>query len=149
VAPMREKYEALIAKPELIELQLQAGAEKARAIAAPLMKELRHAVGLRNLGDMSSTAKKTIDKKAIPVFKQYRENDGKFYFKFLNAHGDILLQSHAFDTPKDAGKYIADLKAGTFTVEDLNAIVGAGKDLQVNDVVAALKELHNAAEEKH
>ncbi len=149
VAPMREKYDALIAKPELIEMQLQAGAEKARAVAVPLMKELRHAVGLRNLSDTAATTKKLVDKKALPVFKQYRENDGKFYFKFFNGHGDLLLQSHAFDTPKNAGQYIADLKAGAYTAGDLNAIAGASEELQTNDIVAALKELQAAAEEKH
>lgn len=139
VAPMREKYEALIAKPELIEQQLQAGAEKARAIAAPLMKELRYAVGLRSLSDTVSKEKIVTTKKALPVFKQYRENDGKFYFKFLNGHGDLLLQSQAFDTPKDAGKYIADLKTGAFVDESV----------QTEDIKAALQELHAAAEEKH
>lgn len=138
VAPMREKYEALIAKPELIEQQLQAGAEKARAIAAPLLKELRHAVGLRSLSDTVSKEKTVATKKALPVFKQYRENDGKFYFKFFNAHGDLLLQSQAFDTPKDAGKYIADLKAG----------LAVDESAQAEDVKTALQELRTASEEK-
>lgn len=138
VAPMREKYEVLIAKPDLIEQQLQHGAEKARAIAAPLLQELRYAVGLRNLGDTASKEKTVTAKKALPVFKQYRENDGKFYFKFLNAHGDLLLQSHAFDTPKDAGKYIADLKAGLAVVQSIHA----------ENIQAALQELRAASEEK-
>ena len=138
VAPMREKYEVLIAKPDLIEQQLQHGAEKARAIAAPLLQELRYAVGLRNLGDTASKEKTVTAKKALPVFKQYRENDGKFYFKFLNAHGDLLLQSHAFDTPKDAGKYIADLKAGLAVVQGIHA----------ENIQAALQELRAASEEK-
>ncbi|MGH8051559.1 MAG: tryptophan--tRNA ligase [Arenimonas sp.] len=149
VAPMREKYEALMAKPELIEQQLQAGAEKARAIAAPLLKELRYAVGLRNLGDTASKEKSVVAKKALPVFKQYRENDGKFYFKFLNAHGDLLLQSHAFETPKDAGKYIADLKAGVLALSDLKAILDIHDAVRADEIQAALEELRAAADEKH
>lgn len=143
VAPMREKYEALIAKPELIEQQLQAGAEKARAIAAPLMKELRYAVGLRNLGDTGSKGKTVVVKKALPVFKQYRESDGKFYFKFLNTNGDLLLQSHAFDTPKDAGKYISDLKAGSKT--DFETAMNFGNGINASDIESALSILRAAS----
>ncbi|MEO8000495.1 MAG: tryptophan--tRNA ligase [Arenimonas sp.] len=150
VAPMREKYEALMAKPELIEQQLQAGGEKARAVAAPLMMELRQAVGLRNLSEKSSSDKKPAVKKALPMFKQYRENDGKFYFKFLNAHGDPLLQSRAFDTPKEAGECIGELKVDSITatrVNIINEFLVAGCDL--SDVEAALKELRAAVQEKH
>jgi tryptophanyl-tRNA synthetase len=139
VAPMREKYEALIAKPELIEQQLQAGAEKTRAIAAPLMKELRYAVGLRDLRDTAPKEKKVAAKKALPVFKQYRDNDGKFYFKFLSANGDLLLQSNAFDTPMDAGKYIAGLKAGSVT--NFETVMNSGNSVKASDIESALSEL--------
>src|SRR4051812_40400656 len=47
IAPMREKYDALVGEPGEIERTLQRGAEKARALAAPLMAELKAAVGLR------------------------------------------------------------------------------------------------------
>ncbi|MCX7557926.1 tryptophan--tRNA ligase, partial [Xanthomonadaceae bacterium JHOS43] len=47
IAPLRERYETLIARPADIEDVLQAGAAKARAIAAPLLEELHEAVGLR------------------------------------------------------------------------------------------------------
>ena len=144
VAPMREKYETLIAQPKLIELQLQTGAEKARAIAVPLMKELRHAVGLRNLGDTASADKVNAVKKTLPIFKQYRENDGKFYFKLLNANGDLLLQSQAFETPKDAGKYIADFKAGVITPSELNKAVSFSDDVDASDIEKALSELRAA-----
>ncbi|MEO7477897.1 MAG: tryptophan--tRNA ligase, partial [Lysobacteraceae bacterium] len=50
IAPLRERYEALIAEPARIEQQLRHGAEKARAIAKPLLLELREAIGLRDLG---------------------------------------------------------------------------------------------------
>ncbi|AVS89470.1 tryptophan--tRNA ligase, partial [Paracidovorax avenae] len=49
VGPMRERYDALIADPGRIEDILLAGAEKARAEAGPLLRDLRHAVGLRSL----------------------------------------------------------------------------------------------------
>jgi tryptophanyl-tRNA synthetase len=49
VAPMRKRYEELVANPARIEQQLREGAARARAIAIPFLGELRHAVGLRNL----------------------------------------------------------------------------------------------------
>src|SRR5262249_30735398 len=48
VAPMREKYEALMASPGQMEDILLAGAAKARTIAGPLVETLREAVGLRS-----------------------------------------------------------------------------------------------------
>ncbi len=48
IAPLRERYETLIAKPGEIEELLLVGAKKARVIAAPLLAELRAAVGLRS-----------------------------------------------------------------------------------------------------
>lgn len=148
VAPMREKYEALIAKPELIEQQLQAGAEKARAIAAPLMKELRYAVGLRNLGDIGSVNKVNAVKKTLPIFKQYRESDGKFYFKFLNANGDLLLQSHAFNTPKEAGECIAELKVASNTTTNMNIFASMFHGFNMQEIMDAFKALHHAEAEK-
>ena len=42
----REKYEELMNNPEYIEKILQEGAEKARAISAPFLQQIREAVGL-------------------------------------------------------------------------------------------------------
>ena len=50
ITPARERYEALLNAPEHIEEQLQEGAEKARAISIPFMKELRKAVGIARIG---------------------------------------------------------------------------------------------------
>src|SRR5690606_38581933 len=111
VGPMREQYEALISNPASIEQTLLAGAERARQVATPFMRELRAAVGLRSLvqADAPQKAAKTA-KAQLPSFKQYRESDGKFYFKLLAADGRLLLQSQAFDAPKDAGAAIAQLR---------------------------------------
>ncbi len=49
IAPARERYEALLEAPEHIEAELQAGAEKARAISVPFMQELRKAVGIAKI----------------------------------------------------------------------------------------------------
>lgn len=50
LAEARQRYEDLLAKPEEIEAVLQAGAAKARARAAPLLAQVRRAVGLYPLG---------------------------------------------------------------------------------------------------
>lgn len=49
IIPARERYEALIQEPMHIEQQLQEGAEKARAISAPFLLELRKAVGISKI----------------------------------------------------------------------------------------------------
>jgi len=111
VAPLRERYEALMNDPAQIERILLIGAEKARKLSRPLMAELRHAVGLRNLasGRDKGGARKAA-KVARPSFKQYRERDGLFYFKLLDAHGTALLQSRGFASPQEAGRAIAALQ---------------------------------------
>ena len=112
LAPMRERYEALMAKPADIEATLQAGAAKARALATPLLRELRAAVGLRPLtAAMAEAPKGKAAKAAQPSFKQYREADGRFYFKLVHADGRVLVQSEGHASPKDAGQLIARLKA--------------------------------------
>ncbi len=115
IAPMREQYQELIHNPAKLDQILLAGADKARQMATPFIKELRHAVGLRALssGSCTSTGKDT--KVALPSFKQYREKDGQFYFKLLDAQGQLLLQSLGFASPKDAGQTIARLQTEGLT----------------------------------
>lgn len=112
VAPMRERYDALVNDPAQIEKILLAGAEKARALSRPFMAELRHAVGLRNLASAGTrTARPKAAKAARPAFKQYREKDGLFYFKLLDENGTQLLQSRGFASPQEAGRAIGSLRA--------------------------------------
>ena len=49
IIPARERYDALMQEPDHIEQQLQEGAEKARAISAPFLLELRKAVGISKI----------------------------------------------------------------------------------------------------
>jgi tryptophanyl-tRNA synthetase len=111
IAPMREHYQSLIDNPAQMDKILLSGADKARQLATPFMRELRHAVGLRALssGASSNAVKET--KTALPSFKQYREKDGLFYFKFVDAKGGVLLQSEGFASPKEAGQAMARLQA--------------------------------------
>ena len=50
IAPAREVYESLITNPERVETELRQGAERARALAAPYLAEIRQAIGIRPLG---------------------------------------------------------------------------------------------------
>ena len=110
VAPMRARYDELIAKPVEIEAILREGALKARKVATPLLEALRHAVGLRDLRmqDVAKAGAKA--KPALPQFKQYREKDGRFHFKLLAADGTELMQSIGHASPRDAGERMAALR---------------------------------------
>ncbi len=50
LAPMRERYDHLLANPGEIEEILQEGARKAREVAVPLMQEVRRSVGIATAG---------------------------------------------------------------------------------------------------
>ncbi|MCL2656380.1 MAG: tryptophan--tRNA ligase [Betaproteobacteria bacterium] len=112
IAPLRERYEALIADPAKIETILQEGARKARALATPLLAELRQAVGLRPMLAPPVAATQAKEKSAAQhaLFKQYRESDGRFYFKLTDAQGRILLQSTGFEQGREAGQWVGRLK---------------------------------------
>lgn len=116
VGPMRERYEAFMAEPGKIEDILRAGSEKARKIATPLLAQLREAVGIRSLRlpahAQAEEKAATPVKVALAVFKQYRENDGLFYFKLVadNGKGAVLLQSKGFAGGRDAGERVALFK---------------------------------------
>jgi tryptophanyl-tRNA synthetase len=113
IAPMRARYVELMARPDRIEDILQAGAAKARAVGRPLLDELRQAVGLRRItaADAGGTAPAKAKAEALAAFKQYREADGRFYFKLVAADGTLLLQSTGFDNGRDAGAWVKRLKA--------------------------------------
>ena len=143
VAPMRAKYEELINNPAKVDALLLMGAAKARDIATPFIKELRHAVGLRalaNVGTAKVGAKQA--RAASPSFKQYREQDGQFYFKLVDPQGKVLLQSTGFTSPKDAGTAIARLQQNTqLAISELGAQLVVGEDASMDLVLAAIESL--------
>ena len=109
---MRARYQHLMEHPQEVEAMLLQGAIKARAVATPFMARLRQAVGLRSLAAQSTSGSTKAAKTASAAFKQYREADGQFYFKLLDAKGALLLQSTGFANPKGAAQVMAQLKAG-------------------------------------
>ncbi len=115
LAPLRKRYEALMARPDEIEQILHQGAAKARALASPLLAQLRAAVGLRTLQSPGSSKlgkqAKKVNKPAR--FVTFREKDRHFHFRFLAADGEELLLSVPFEKPQEAGDWVRVLsKAG-------------------------------------
>jgi tryptophanyl-tRNA synthetase len=100
-------------------------------------------VGLRRLSSVAAGAKKDKGKASLPAFKQYREADGLFYFKFVDAQGRLLLQSAGFASPREAGQFIAALKAAQSLPQDGKAAPAEG--VSPEQVEAALKELADSA----
>ena len=144
LSPLRERYNALMAEPEKIEAILRRRGQQLREqFAIPLLKELRHAVGLRDLSSAGDAPKAVaVAKAALPLFKQYREKDGRFYFKLLDGEGQLLVQSEGFDSPRDAGQLIAVLKQA----EQGDALQSELFRLEagVEPVLAALRQLREA-----
>jgi tryptophanyl-tRNA synthetase len=154
IAPMRERYEALMADPAGMETILLAGAAKARELATPFMAELRAAVGLRGLGTQRagagagavSATPAPAGMGALPTFKQYREKDGQFYFKLVDAKGQLLLQSTGFASPRDAGQAIARLQGeAAAALADLAGQVVPAPQVSPATIDGALKALQRAA----
>ncbi|MBA2238708.1 MAG: tryptophan--tRNA ligase [Lysobacter sp.] len=144
LAPLRERYEALLARPAEIESILRDGAGRLRdSHATPMMARLREAVGLRDLSRSDEAdAGGASRKPALPMFKQYRGEDGRFYFKLVQ--GDrVLLQSAGFAAPRDAGQRVAGLKLQARLDRD-DATLSLGQGVQFEQVDAALAALARA-----
>ncbi|WIG54472.1 MAG: Tryptophanyl-tRNA synthetase [Rhodanobacteraceae bacterium] len=117
IAPLRERYDALMAHPDDIEDALREGAKKARAVATPRLETMRRAVGLGALvtsrkhsplpnpppqaGEGANRPTKKTGKRARIV--SFRDNEG-FHFRLIGADGEELLLSRAFADPKAAGQ---------------------------------------------
>lgn len=145
IAPLRERYETLIADPARIEAILRDQATRLRQrYAIPLLARLRQAVGLR---DLAQSAAKTVavstNKATPPTFKQYRERDGRFHFKLVDGDGTPLLQSEGFDSPRAAAELIGTLKLA----EHDDQLQSAPVQLQAPplQVLTALRTLREAS----
>ncbi|QRP63424.1 tryptophan--tRNA ligase [Rhodanobacter sp. FDAARGOS 1247] len=139
VAPMRERYEALMADPAAIETILQQGAQKARAIATPKLAALREVLGLRAMTTAPAPAigsKATPKQGKMPRFASFRDADGGFRFRLFSAEGEELLLSKSFADPKAAGalqKQIRSLGAGAAVLQ----VRSLGVDLELDGATVA------------
>lgn len=103
LAPLRERYQDLIAKPDYIEDVLQEGARKARAEAIPVMQQVREAIGLRNVKKPVIAAKVDTTNQRKGRFVSFREDQG-FRFRLLDGKGAELFVSELFADPRAAGE---------------------------------------------
>ncbi|KQH74399.1 tryptophan--tRNA ligase [Xylella fastidiosa] len=144
VAPLRERYEDFMRRPADIEAMLCDSAGRLRERdAIPLLARLREAVGLRSLSlCMVSAVPVPQEKVALPVLKQYREQDGRFYFKLIDGQGAVLVQSRGFASPRDAGQWIALFKQAVSAEALVSAMLEPVADPVV--VLAALRRLREA-----
>jgi tryptophanyl-tRNA synthetase len=114
IAPMRERYEELMARPAHIEDILRQGASKARAIAGPKITQLRDAIGLRSMSSIHSVAgdkpRQAAKATKPPRFASFRDADGSFRFRLFSSEGEELLLSKSFKDPKEAGAVQKRLK---------------------------------------
>jgi len=154
IAPMRDLYHRLMSRPDQIEDILQAGAEKARRLSGPFMRQLREAVGLGvdrgARAAASASAGKPGGRRAR--FVSFRDDDGAFRFRLIGADGQDVLLSLPFENPKLAGAAMRRLQAepldSLVTEHDAVAIIAIdGKPVSRFDaadrarVLAALADL--------
>jgi tryptophanyl-tRNA synthetase len=103
LAPMREKYEALVAKPGDIEDALLAGAKKGRELAQPFIARLREAAGLRSLRDTLAAAGEARVRAEKPALQPVVFRDAEaFAYKVLDAKKTVLKEQGGFADPKAA-----------------------------------------------
>lgn len=134
LAPMRERYTDLIARPDRIEDILQAGAEKAKQLSQPFMQRLREAVGLRSASLASAGTAPTKSSAKSAKFVSFRDTDGQFRFRLLDAEGTQLLTSEPYTDPKAAGAATKAIKQTP--IEQLSTTVNGQVVLSVGNIVA-------------
>ena len=146
VAPLRERYEAFMADPAAIEVILQEGARKARAIATPKIAALREELGLRRMqtAPVATTRAEASPKQVrAPRLASFRDADGTFRFRLFSAEGEELLLSVSFADPKAAGamqKRLKNLGAGGAVVQT----PALGMALEIDgEIVATSPEYHD------
>ncbi|AWB33828.1 tryptophan--tRNA ligase [Orrella marina] len=108
LAPLRDMYANLMARPDDIEDALAIGARKAREQAGPLMARLREAVGLRNT--ITPIAKARSKRKKAARFVTYRDEHGQFRFKLVSSSGVELAVSLPQAEPKQSGVVMRQLQ---------------------------------------
>lgn len=133
LAPMRERYTDLIARPDRMEDILQAGAEKAKRLSQPFMQRLRAAVGLRSASSASVGTAPAKSSAKSAKFVSFRDTDGQFRFRLLDSQGAQLLTSEPYADPKAAGSAAKALKQTP--LDQLSTIVNGQVALSVDNIV--------------
>lgn len=147
LAPARARYEALMESPETVEILLRRGAVKARAAAAETLTRARLGAGIRPLAAAGTVpAPEKPAAAAVPTVKRYVEN-GRSFFKVLDASKAVVLQSRAYPTPQEAASALSSLiaRGSRTTCRDLASVLGVEErqvpDAQVTALPAILAAL--------
>ena len=140
IGPMRERYEAYMQEPEKVEAILREGVERIRPMARALVDQCRNAVGLRTFKPLQEKKAAAKAKKSKASLKQYRENDGLFYFKLVNGQGKTLLTAGGLPSGKEVGAHLQSFKAsGLGALKDIFCQLDA--EATEAEVQSALDEL--------
>jgi hypothetical protein len=128
-----------------VEATLQRGAERARAIARPLLARLREAVGLRRSRLLSTPSTPAPKNEAPPLVKQYREADGLFYVK-LTQGDEVLLLSPGFAQGRDAAneRQLQQFTRGDSAAQQFQSLIGRQNDAFLKGFQDAYAGANNA-----
>ena len=128
LAPARERYQTLVARPQDIELTLREGADRLRPKARVLLDALREAVGLRSLARLAApvVAVKSSKKSKLPRFVQFKDSDGRLNFKFMSGDGELLLTGAGYADAKTSASAMAGLRTAS-------ALATRGEELLLGD----------------
>jgi tryptophanyl-tRNA synthetase len=70
-----------------------------------------------------------------PELKQYRDSDGRFYFKLAEKSAGVLAQSIGFANGKEAGAAIARIRRGEGAIANGELVLDGAAVAYVPDVV--------------
>lgn len=142
LAPLRDRYHDLVARPQDIEALLRMNAEKLRdEYARPMLARLRDAVGLRSLSAIQAAAPSPTRKTARAAFKQYREVDGRFYFKLLDDDGSVQFQSTGYASGREAASAIEVLRSACSERE--LSMLGTGLPVSPSQLLEVLERMRS------
>jgi len=125
IAPSRDRYQSLIARPKDIEDTLLAGAARLRPQAQALLARLREAVGLRSLASFAPPIAAPKSKKSKgPRILQFKDDDGRFNFRLTAAQGHVLLTGLGYLSPAHCAQ----------AIEQLRQLVGSATPLKIAEL---------------
>jgi tryptophanyl-tRNA synthetase len=147
IAPMRAAYEALHDPPRRGGAHPAGGRRQGTRHSHPVHAQAAPRRGLAQpAGHLRGQGHEVRQGRRSPSFKQYRESDGRFHFKLVDAQGRLLLQSQGFASPKDAGAAIGRLqKEGVAAWETMADQLPPADGVSASEVTEALEQLVAAA----
>jgi tryptophanyl-tRNA synthetase len=154
LAPARERYRALIARPVEIENILQVGAEKANTIAIPLLRRLREAVGLRSLSATSPGQTVTVVVKPggqarKPKYVGPYRTGGSYMFRLETGKDEELFVSTGYSSyaaAEAARKILQDASPAEMALTPSPSIASALREITLSGKVAGALVLNGRSD---